>query len=473
MHRCELVLATLSLFFALASPLLAQLIPTNGRDGRDVPTLAVTSSITQSWFESKVDFTTGSFPLSVAIGDLDGDSKADVAVTNYSSNTVSVFRNTSTRSSITTSSFTSKMDFTTGKGPDGMAIGDLDADGKLDLVLTNRESNTVSVFRNTSAIGPITSSSFAARVDFTTGSGPSSVAIGDVDGDGKPDLAVANGNGNTVSVFRNTSTSGSISFASKVDFTTGDQVTVIAIGDLDGDAKPELVVANIALAEPEHTLIYRLSVFRNTSTSGSITSSSFAAKVDFTTAKSPWGVAIEDFDGDAKPDVAIVCREDNTLSVFHNRSTSGSITSSSFAPKVDFATGSFPVDVAIGDLDGDGKPDLAVVNRDGNTVSVFRNTTTSGSITSSSFASKEDFSTGSFPLSIAIRDLDGDGGPDLAVANYYSNTVSVLRNKGQAYTTKTYTSEWYLQNRSAPLYSARSLTENIAFIVGKGGLAGC
>ncbi|WP_458420801.1 FG-GAP repeat domain-containing protein, partial [Pseudomonas aeruginosa] len=49
-----------------------------------------------------------------------------------------------------------------------------------------------SVYRNTSSSGSIGSGSFAAKVDFTTGSGPVSVAIGDIDGDGKPDLAVAN-----------------------------------------------------------------------------------------------------------------------------------------------------------------------------------------------------------------------------------------------------------------------------------------
>jgi 6-phosphogluconolactonase (cycloisomerase 2 family) len=299
----------------------------------------------------------------------------------------------------------------------------LDGDGKLDLVVANGSSNTVSVFRNTSSSGSISSSSFAAKVDFTAGSNPQSVAIGDLDGDGKPDLVTANRNSTTVSVFRNTSSSGSISsssFATKVDFTTGSNPRSVAIGDMDGDGKPDLALANAGLNT--------VSVFRNTSSSGSISSSSFAAKVDFTTGSQPISVAIGDLDGDGKPDLAVANYTSNTVSLYRNTSSSGSISSGSFATKVDFPTGSFPQSVAIGDLDGDGKPDLALANEFSSTVSVYRNTSSSGSISSSSFATKVDFPTGTDPISVAIGDLDGDGKSDLALANQGSNTVSIFRN---------------------------------------------
>src|SRR5688572_28726108 len=114
-------------------------------------------------FATKVDFSTGTNAYSVAIGDLDGDGKPDLAVTNYGSNTVSVFRNTSTSGTIDASSFASKVDFSTGTNPVIVAIGDLDGDGKPDLALTNYSSNTVSVFLNTNTSGTIDASSFAAR----------------------------------------------------------------------------------------------------------------------------------------------------------------------------------------------------------------------------------------------------------------------------------------------------------------------
>jgi gliding motility-associated-like protein len=385
------------------------------------------SSITAQDISSKVDFTTGTNPISVAIGDLDGDGKPDLAVVNNGSNTVSVLRNTSATGSIAAGSFAAKVDFATGTSPRSVAIGDLDGDGKPDLAVVNNGSNTVSVYRNSSATGSIAAGSFAAKVDFATGTSPRSVAIGDLDGDGKPDLAVTNSISYTVSVYRNTSVSGSItagSFAAKVDFMTGTEPVSVAIGDLDGDGKPDLAVANVGSGINTYTV----SVLRNTSATGSIAAGSFAAKVDLATGLNPISVAIGDLDGDGKPDLAVANFSSRTVSVLRNTSASGSIVAGSFAAKVDFATGTAPRSVTIGDLDGDGKPDLAVANDASNTVSVLRNTSASGSIAAGSFAAKVDFATGGGSGSVAIGDLDGDGKPDLATANYNSSTVSILRN---------------------------------------------
>jgi hypothetical protein len=381
------------------------------------------SSITTADIAAQEDFTAVTNPRSVAIGDLDGDGKPDLAVTNNGSATVSVYRNTSSSGLIAAGSFAAKVDFTTGSSPRSVAIGDLDGDGKPDLAVGNYSSATVSVFLNTSTSGLIDTGSFAAKVDFTTGTRPNSVAIGDLDGDGKPDLAVANNGSATVSVLHNTYTSGLIvagSFAAKVDFTTGSIPISVAIGDLDGDGKPDLAVANFSSSS--------VSVLHNTYTSGLIDTGSFAAKVDFTTGTNPYSVAIGDLDGDGKPDLAVANSGSDIVSVLHNTYTSGLIDTGSFAAKVDFATGSSPRSVVIGDLDGDGKPDLAVANFSSSSVSVFRNTYTSGLIDTGSFAAKVDFTTGSNPISVAIGDLDGDGKPDLAVANFSSNTVSVYRN---------------------------------------------
>jgi hypothetical protein len=220
------------------------------------------------------------YQSNVIISDFDGDGKPDMAV-GKDFYTVSIFKNTSANGVI---SFAAVVDYSVGLGAfnnylSTLSAGDLDGDGKPDLAVTNRYTNTVSILKNTSVTGVI---SFAPKVDFSTGISPSGVSIGDLDGDGKPDLAVATDSypNYSISVLRNTSTSGAISFAGKVDF-VGDGSSGFAIGDLNGDGKPELVVYDYTMRG--------IGVFRNTRTSGAV---SFAAIVDVLTGVAPSGISI-------------------------------------------------------------------------------------------------------------------------------------------------------------------------------------
>src|SRR5262249_41835784 len=152
-------------------------------------------------------------------------------------------------------------------------------DGKLDLVVTDYgpfgSGNTVSVLRNTSTIGNV---SFGGEKTFTVGSAPTETAVSDLDGDGKPELVVTNygeGSGTTVSVLRNTSTVGNVSLAAQQTFTVGIGPLGVAIGDLDGDGKSDVVVTNNGSLSGDGTTV---SVLRNTSTVGNV---SLAAKIDF------------------------------------------------------------------------------------------------------------------------------------------------------------------------------------------------
>ena len=377
--------------------------------------------IPANFYKPKVDFTTGTSPRNVATGDVDGDGKPDLVIANGNSNTLSVLRNTSTSGIINASSFAAKVDFASGTFIEYVSICDVDGDGKQDLVVIT--NGNISVLRNTSISGIINASSFAAKVDFASGfTGPVFGAIGDLDGDGKPDIVNANSGASSVSVRLNTSTPGNISFAAKVDFPSGLTSVSVAIGDLDGDGKPDLAVTN---AESSTNTV---SVLHNTSTPGNV---SFSTKVAFATGAIPRNVAIGDIDGDGKPDLVVANNATSpastTISVLRNTSISGVINASSFAAKVDFTAGTAPRYVAMGDADGDGKLDLVVANTSSNNISVLRNTATSGTINSSSFAAAVSFATVSSPVSVAIVDLDGDGIPEVAAANGGAGFVSVFQ----------------------------------------------
>jgi len=388
-------------------------------------------TIDASTLSQRVDFPTnpGSWSDFTEICDLDVDGKPDLIFGN--SGYVSILRNRSTYSSFHNGSMDTRVDLNSGGSPRGIAVGDIDGDGKPDIAFANESNNTVSIFRNISAPGSLTAGSFDARVDIPAGIRPEDVAIGDIDGDGKSDLAVVNyGDGNdpatgTVSILRNIGSAGFISsgsFAGKVDFQGASQSIKVRINDIDGDRKPDIIITRFSGSQ--------ISIFRNTATPGSITLSSLASKVDINTGLSPYGFDIGDLDGDGKLDLAVLnsLYEGTTVSVYRNISTPGSITNNSFASKVDFTTGPNPKDVAIGDIDGDGKPDMVVANENWNTVSVFKNNITSGVITTNSFASKVDFTTGSGPGGLAIGDLDADGKPEVVVRSFYDGIITVLRN---------------------------------------------
>ncbi len=368
-------------------------------------------------FAAQKTFATGSNPRSVTVADLNGDGKPDLIVANVGSNTVSVLLNT-TAPGAATPSFAAQQTFATGDFPPCVTTADLNGDGKPDLIVANRFSNTVSVLLNTTAV--VTASpNFAAQQTSATGSNPVSVTTADLNGDGKPDLIVANYDANTVSVLLNTTAPGAAtpSFAAQKTFATGSYPRSVAVADLNGDGKPDLIVANY----DSNTV----SVLLNTTATGA-TTPSFAAQQTFATGINPRSVTAADLNGDGKPDLIVANVGSNTVSVLLNTTATGA-TSPSFATQKTFATGTAPRSVTAADLNGDGKPDLIVANLGSNTVSVLLNTTAPGA-TTPSFAAQQTFATGSGPKSVTAADLNGDGKPDLIVANYYSNTVSVLLN---------------------------------------------
>jgi hypothetical protein len=361
-------------------------------------------------FATKFDLPTGVEPLGLVVADLDGDHKPDIAVTIYNHGNgdhLTIFRNTGSPGHLQFDPF--PIDVPTGLGPEGLAVGDLNHDGKLDLVVANPGNSTITVLRNFSTQGFMDFE--PVPLSLPSPPTPHRVVIADFDGDGLPDIIVTSNNGRIVSVFHHGPDPNTISFDYRKDFATTDFLNELAVVDLNGDKLPEILVP---LEDSSH-----LGIFQNTSTAGSVQA---VALPSLATGGMAIGIAVGDLNNNKKTDVVVT--ETGGVAVFQNNTSSqgGPILLS----RSDVATGTNPGAVAIGDLARDNLPDVVVANASDSTLTVLHNTTSSTSIVLTPLPSL--LATGLNPISIVLGDVDGDTWPDIVVANHDGNTVSIFLN---------------------------------------------
>jgi hypothetical protein len=384
-------------------------------------TVALSNPLALATFSPPQNLATGAEPVAAAVGDFTGDGQLDLAVANFASNTVSVFLNQTTPGAAIPL-FSPPQTFATGSGPRALEVADVNGDGRPDLIVVNAGADTVSVLLNQTPPGA-TVASFSPQQIFTAGAGPVALAVADLNGDGLSDLIVADADATAVSVLLNQTAAGAttLSFSAAQAFPTQAAPRSVAVGDLNGDGRPDLVIAN-ADADSVSVLLDQ--------TPPGATVASFGPQQTFATGSAPGAVAVGDVNGDGRPDLITANTGAGTVSVLLNQTPPGA-TVASFAPQQTFATGGAPDAVVIADVNGDRQPDLVVANEGSGTVSMLLNQTAPGA-TALSFFPQQTFAAGSFPASVVVGDFNGDGQPDLLIADLFGTTLTVLMNQATA-----------------------------------------
>ncbi|GEM_PF-2222053 len=291
--------------------------------------------------------------------------------------------------------FVGRLNVQVGSGPFSIGVGDVDGDGDNDIITANYNGNTISVLRN-NGFG-----TFSPKVDYATGPGPTSLALVDVDLDGDLDVVALNNGNSTLSVLKN---NGNGSFAAKVDYGVAFSPFTVDVADLNGDGYPDLVVVG-----PSSSL---LSVLINNKSGG------FPTHQNYTAGGVPWSVALGDVDNDGTVDaVSLSAGSPSSFSVL------GNLGDGTYGAPTSYSVGTNAHANTITDVTGDNEPDVIATNSGSNSISIYPK---SGTI----FGPRSDVATGTGPWGVAAGDLDGDGRKDIVVADLTMKMITVLKNLG-------------------------------------------
>lgn len=364
-----------------------------------------------------------------------------------------------TSSAVATITFGAPHNTPVGTFPDRLAVGDVNGDGVPDVLVLNRDSHSVTVLLGNGNGTLTTGQTYNVPVGTSF---PVDLAVGDFNKDGHLDMAIAvtrvGGDGDDVQVFLG---NGDGTFQNGVSYPTNGSPRSLKTADLDGDGNLDLIVGNnsqslsILSGNGDGTFKAAVSVQYRTTAAGGAEDLAIADlnrdghpdvaiadlqqivilinKGDGTflpsiiyphpnpnaTNNLPTSLTMGDFNGDGIPDIAMVEYQSNMLWVYLG------IGDGTFGTPVMYGGGVGPGRLVAWDFDGDGRIDLAVAASGDNAV------TLQAGNGDGTFTWLKSAPAGTTPFAVAVGDFNGDSVPDLVVANSGSNTVSVLLNLSQ------------------------------------------
>jgi Ca2+-binding RTX toxin-like protein len=341
----------------------------------------------------------------VAVADLTGDGDQDIIAADKNNGILGVLLNNGS------GVFAPPRLYSVGTYPSSIAVGNL-GNGHEDILVANEYSGTVSVMLGNG------DGSFKDGPTLAVGDDPESIALGDLNGDGKPDLIVGDagayyqrGDTASVSVFLG---NGDGTFKPPMKTVLqGDRLGQVAVGQLTGDGRNDVVVTTGYEDEPTDLVDVLLGNGDGT----------LQAPATFVVLNSPSTVSITDVNDDGKPDIVVPAEQHKGLSILINTASPLIFTPPKLVP-----TGNGPDTVVTADLNGDGIPDVVVGNQVDNTVQVFLG---NGNGT---FKAPETYSVATDPQQVLVANL-GNGSLDIVEISQSSGDVTVLKGNGSGHFT--------------------------------------
>ena len=340
---------------------------------------------------------------SMALGDINGDGRLDAVTSNSSAHNVVVLQGQTGGGLLVSGIYATG----TGSSPRGVVLGDVNGDGRLDVITANYGTSSVGILLGQTGGGLAAAGTYSVGL----GSGPKGVVTGDVNGDGRLDIITANADADNIGVLLGQVGGG---FATVNEYTTGTGSSPrgVVLGDVNGDGRLDVITANYGTSS--------VGVLLGQTGGGLAAVSAYATS-------EPLRVAVGDVNGDGRRDIITTNFNTSTVGVLLGQMNGG------FAPVSTYTTGSSsnPQGLVLGDVTGDGRLDIITANYGANAVGVLPSQMSGGFATVSAYP----IPLPAFPTDVALGDVNGDGRPDIFTIGTYPFTagnafVGILLNTG-------------------------------------------